>query len=60
MLVEQDQMRIERYVRQPDGSWNRTVFAGPEKPFEFAALPVRIAMSDIYRGVKLRENLPLR
>ncbi len=60
VLVAQDQMLIERHVRQPDGTWISRLFSDPNEPFEFAAIPVRIALADIYRGVKLPENPPLR
>lgn len=53
VLVAQDQMLLERYVRQPDESWLLTAFGDPARPFEYATVPARIPLSDIYRGVEL-------
>lgn len=53
IMVAQDEMRIERYVRQPDNSWLLTVFDDPAGDFELASVSARVAMADVYRGVEL-------
>jgi Uma2 family endonuclease len=56
VLVAQEEPLVERYVRQPDDSWLLTEFAGLDKTFVFASVPVRIPLAEIYRGVELPEN----
>ncbi len=56
VLVAQDQPLVERYVRQPDGSWLLTVFEGLSQTFAFTSVPARIALADIYRGITLAEK----
>jgi Uma2 family endonuclease len=51
VLVAQDEPVIERFVRQPDGSWNATAVEGPGAEFVFATVPVRVPLADIYAGV---------
>lgn len=53
VLVSQDIMRIERFVRQPDNSWLLSVFTDPDRPFAMATVPATVPMADIYRDVPL-------
>jgi Uma2 family endonuclease len=55
VLVTQDQPLVERYVRQPDGSWLLTAFDKLLDVFIFASVPVQIQLAEIYRGVDLAE-----
>jgi Uma2 family endonuclease len=52
ILVAQDQPLMERFVRQPDGAWSLTVFEGLASVFEFASVPVRVPLTDVYDGVE--------
>jgi len=52
VLVSQDEPLIERYVRQPDGTWVLTVFADPAGEFALSSAPARVPLADIYRGVE--------
>lgn len=56
VLVSQDRMVIERYVRQPDGTWVLKAFDDPAGAFSLATVKVRIPLADIYRGVELPEE----
>jgi Uma2 family endonuclease len=56
VLVAQDQPLVERYVRQPDGSWLLTVFEGLDQTFAFASVPARIRLADIYGGIAFPEK----
>ncbi len=56
VLAAQDRVLIERYVRQPDDSWLPTEFTDPAGTFEFASVPVRIPIAEIYRGVVFSES----
>jgi Uma2 family endonuclease len=52
VLAAQDQSLVERYVRQPDGSWVLTAFNDLTQTFAFTSIAVRVALADIYRGVE--------
>jgi Uma2 family endonuclease len=56
VFIAQDQMRVERYVRQPNGTWVLTEFSDATGAFEFGSVPVRIPLAEVYRGVKLPES----
>ena len=56
VLVAQDQPLLERYVRQPDGSWLMTAFDNMQQTFEFASLLARIPLSEIYRRVEFPDS----
>jgi Uma2 family endonuclease len=51
VLVSQDQPLIERYVRQPDGSWLLTELNNLAQTFELASAPARVPLAEIYHGV---------
>jgi Uma2 family endonuclease len=55
ILVAQDRSLVERYVRQPDDTWLLTVYSDMSQTFAFGTIPVKIALAEIYRGVKLPE-----
>jgi Uma2 family endonuclease len=52
VLVAQDRPYLERHVRQPDGSWVKTVFDDMAQSFSFVSVPVQIPLVEIYRGVE--------
>lgn len=52
VLVSQDRVRVERFVRQPDETWVLTTFEDPAGEFALATVPVRVPLSDVYRGVE--------
>ncbi|MGK2910235.1 MAG: Uma2 family endonuclease [Sphingobium sp.] len=52
VLVAQDEPSIERYVRQPDGSWNRIDTVGLDATLELASVPLRLPLADVYRDVE--------
>lgn len=55
VLVSQDRPVIERYVRQADGDWLLTEFSGLDRVFEFASVPAKVPLSEIYRDVTFPE-----
>lgn len=55
ILVSQEEIRIERSVRQPNGSWLLTTFSEPTSEFQLDSLPVSIKLADIYAGVTFPE-----
>ena len=56
VLVAQDEVRIERYVRQPDGTWVLPEFLDPAGDFSLGTVPGRIPIARIYRGVELSQS----
>ena len=52
VLVSQHEPLIERFVRQPDGQWGRTEFAGPDATLALATVPAAVTLADIYRRVQ--------
>src|SRR3990172_3254645 len=48
VLVSQAEPLIERYVRQPDGSWRFTVLKGLEAVLELETVPCRLKLADVY------------
>jgi len=56
VLVSQDRPLIEGYLHQVDGSWVLVVFETLLQTFAFASIPVRVALADVYAGVKLAET----
>lgn len=58
VLVSQDRVRVERFVRQPDETWVLTTFDDPGGEFALATVPVRVPVADIYRGVELPDEPP--
>ena len=52
VLVAQDTCLVELYVRQPDGSWNLTVFDKMEQSAPLAPLACELPLSEIYYRVE--------
>jgi Uma2 family endonuclease len=55
VLVSQVSPRVERFVRQDDGTWIQTVFVGLDAILSLASVAVSIPLADIYENVKLSE-----
>jgi Uma2 family endonuclease len=58
VLIAQDRPLVERYVRQADNGWLLTELMDMTGTFEFSSVPVKIAMTDIYRGVEFPNKAP--
>jgi len=58
VLVSQDRIRVERFVRQPDETWVLTTFDDPAGEFVLATVPVRVPLTDVYRDVELPDPPP--
>jgi Uma2 family endonuclease len=56
ILVAQDHALVERYVRQLDETWVLAIFADITGTFEFATVPVRIPLAEIFRGITFPEK----
>ena len=53
VLVSQDQVRVDKYTRQPDGIWRFDVLTGRETRIRLESLGCEIALADFYDGVEL-------
>lgn len=53
VLVAQDTARCERFVRQPDGNWDTTVFAGLQAILTLTSVEALVSLVDIYRGIEV-------
>lgn len=51
ILVAQDEPLVERFVRQPDGDWLVTTYAGLDAELALASAPARVPLADVYAGV---------
>ncbi len=51
VLVSQDQVAVDHFVRQPDGTWVLTFLIGPDSEFALATVDARIPLRDIYANV---------
>ncbi len=58
VLVAQDEPVCERFVRQPDGTWNRLLVTGLDGELVFATVPARVRLADVYAGVTFPETPP--
>jgi Uma2 family endonuclease len=58
VLVSRDEAVCERFVRQPDGTWNLTTIEGVDGELVFATVSARVRLADIYAGVTFPETPP--
>jgi Uma2 family endonuclease len=59
VLIAQDRPLVERHVRRSNGDWVLTEFGVITQTLEFASVPAKIALTDVYRGVEFPES-PIR
>jgi Uma2 family endonuclease len=52
LLISQEQMYIEQYTRQPDGTWNRRDYWNPEEELKIESIGVAIPLARIYDQVE--------
>ena len=51
LLIAQDKVHVEQFLRQADGSWILTDFEGLDTVLELPSIGSRLALSDVYRRV---------
>jgi len=56
VLVAQNLISAERFVRQPDGSWAVTEYTDPAGSLPFTSVPADIPLAAIYRHVEFPEE----
>ena len=60
VLVSQDQVRVDKYTRLPEGIWRFDVLEGRESRVRFESLGCEIVLADFFDGVELAPLPPLR
>ena len=56
VLVSQSEPLVERYVRQPDGSWRLTVLKDLDAVLELETVPCRLKLADVYFKVSFESE----
>ncbi|HKS28200.1 MAG TPA: Uma2 family endonuclease [Pyrinomonadaceae bacterium] len=56
VLASQDEMRVEVY-RRTGGEWEVSVFTGAEDELEFSSVALSLSVAEIYRNVRLPEDV---
>jgi len=59
VLVSQDQVRVDKYTRLPDGMWHFDVITGLESRVHFQSLGCEIMLADLFDGVELAPLPPV-
>jgi Uma2 family endonuclease len=58
VLVAQDEPLVERFVRQPDGTWGHTDFVGLDATLSLATVPASVPLAEVYRDVPVTRPGP--
>jgi len=58
VLIEQDAVRVEHFVRRPDGAWNQTVLVGFEASLTLESAPATVPLFDIYNRINFPSTFP--
>lgn len=53
LLVAQDRVHIERYVRQPDGQWVLTDYTQSDRAVLLESLEVELPIAQVYEGIEV-------
>lgn len=56
LLVSQDKVRVEHFIRQPDGQWLKRKYTKPEHVVTLESAVLEIPLAVIYDGVRFLEN----
>ncbi|MCL6475904.1 MAG: hypothetical protein K6U75_12735 [Firmicutes bacterium] len=56
VLLVQDRMHAEHYVRQPDGQWSRTAYDHPKQSVVLHSAAVALPRWAIYEGISLSQE----
>ena len=58
ILVAQDEPRIDKLIRNNDGTWTMSIVEGMKEWLELESIGCRLAMSDIYDGITFEPTSP--
>lgn len=51
LIIFCDQMRVQHYARQNDGSWNERVFTRPDQEIRLSGIAASLTLSEVYQRV---------
>jgi len=51
VLISQEQLRVERYVRGDDDTWSIRIFSDPSSHLRFDSIDIAVPLGEIYAGV---------
>ncbi len=51
LLVSQDSPKLERFARNPDGTWTLTIVSGLDQSLDLSAIGVRLSLAEVYDKV---------
>lgn len=57
-LVSQEDLRVDKYTRQPDGIWRFDVLSGNDAVARFESVDCNVPLRDFYEGVELEPPTP--
>jgi len=60
ILVSQEEPQIERFLRQPDGTWVLTIIKGVDHTLSLSSVDVEIPLSSIYSRVTFEDESEAR
>jgi Uma2 family endonuclease len=56
LLVAQDSPRLERFARNPDGTWTLTIVSGMDQSLALPAIGVTLSLAEVYDKVDFAEE----
>ena len=56
LLVAQHEVRVEQYLRQPDGQWSQTQYISPDDVVQLASIDCSLRLSDVYDKISFDPN----
>lgn len=56
VLIAQDEMQVELYRRQEDGTWQHEILTQPDESLEFTSVSLNLTLAQIYRRVQFDEE----
>jgi Uma2 family endonuclease len=56
LLVAQDSPRLERFARNPDGTWTLTVVSGMDQSLDLPAIGVRLSLAEVFDKVEFDDQ----
>ena len=60
ILVSQDSARVERFLRNEDGTWNLAIARGIDESIRFSSINVTLPLAEVYVKVEFSRNVSLR
>jgi Uma2 family endonuclease len=57
ILIEQDQIRVEHYLRNQEGKWEQKIFEDLNQSLKLSSVDCEISPAEIYEDIKFSTNL---